>query len=60
MLDARCVLGLALASVLTHVTPAGQGDGVLQSDALYPAVKVEQVVRFATVKTDEPDLGELA
>ena len=57
MCDARSlVLVLALVPLATQEHEAS---GVRVADDLYPAAKVEEVVRFVAVKTDEPELGDL-
>lgn len=57
MLDARSVVLLA---ALAPFAPQDDSSGATRPAVdHYPTVKMEQVVRFVTVKTDEPDLADL-
>lgn len=52
-------LAATFLAVAAHAAQEAGAPAVREADDLYPFVKVEEVVRFVTVRTDEPRLGEL-
>jgi hypothetical protein len=53
------LLACSLLAVAARAPQEDAASSVRQADDLYPAVKVEEVVRFVVVRTDEPQLGDL-